>query len=108
MAVNVHVPIPLRRLTQGQAQVRLDAATVRELLDRLEAAYPGMGAKLRDENGSVHRYINIYVGDEDLRFLEGLDTPLKDGDRVAIVPAVAGGGEGRRGPMAREGGACWR
>jgi sulfur-carrier protein len=92
MAVNVHIPIPLRRLTQGQAQVKIEAPTVRELLAGLESAYPGLGAKLCDENGAVHRYINVYVGDEDIRFLAGLDTALDDGDRVAIVPAIAGGG----------------
>jgi sulfur-carrier protein len=92
MVVNVHIPIPLRKLTRGQAQVQADACTVRDLMDRLEAAYTGLGAKLCDENGQVRRYINVYVNDEDIRFLGGMDSALKDGDRVAIVPAIAGGG----------------
>lgn len=91
MPVTVHVPTPLRRLTQGQARVEVTAATVSELLTALEAAHPGMAEKLLDENGAVRRYINLYVNDEDIRFLQGMATPLADGDAIAIVPAIAGG-----------------
>lgn len=91
MPVTVHVPTPLRRLTDGQARVEVIAGTVSELLAALEAAHPGMAEKLLDENGSVRRYVNLYVNDEDIRFLQGMATPLADGDVIAIVPAIAGG-----------------
>ncbi|MFA6110606.1 MAG: ubiquitin-like small modifier protein 1 [Candidatus Latescibacterota bacterium] len=91
MPVYVHLPTPLRRLTQGQARVEVTAATVSELLAALEAAHPGMAEKLLDENGAVRRYVNLYVNDEDIRFLQGMATPLVDGDAIAIVPAIAGG-----------------
>jgi molybdopterin synthase sulfur carrier subunit len=91
MPVTVHVPTPLRRLTAGQARVEVVAGTVSELLTALEAAYPGMAEKLLDENGAIRRYVNLYVNDEDIRFLQGTATPLADGDAIAIVPAIAGG-----------------
>jgi len=91
MPVSVLVPTPLRNLTQNQDTVALQADTVSGLVDALESAYPGMGGRLRGEDGSLRRFINIYVNDEDIRFLQGADTPLKDGDQVSIVPAIAGG-----------------
>jgi len=92
MAVTVHVPTPLRKLTGNQSEVQAEAATVAELIDNLESAHAGIKEKLLDESGDIRRYVNIYVNDEDVRFLDGKDTSLKDGDSVSIVPAIAGGG----------------
>lgn len=91
MPVTVRIPTVLRHLTGGADSVQLQAASVAALLDALEAAHPGCRARLCDEQGALRRHINIFVGDEDIRFLEGLATPLKDGDQVDIVPAIAGG-----------------
>ncbi len=91
MAVSVLVPTPLRNLTQGQDTVEVEAASVSALVDGLEAQYPGMGGRLRGDDGTLRRFINIYVNDEDVRFLQGAETPLQDGDQVSIVPAIAGG-----------------
>ena len=91
MAVTVHVPTPLRKLTGNQSEVQAEAATVAELVDNLESAHAGIKEKLFDESGDIRRYVNIYVNDEDVRFLDGKDTSLRDGDSVSIVPAIAGG-----------------
>ena len=92
MAVTVHVPTPLRTLTNNQAEVEAEAGSVEELIQNLESAYAGIKEKLVDESGDVRRYVNIYVNDEDIRFLDGTGTPLKAGDKVTVVPAIAGGG----------------
>ena len=91
MAVFVRIPTPLRRLTGGQEQVAAEGSTVGALLVDLAARYPGIGERLQDEQGEIRRFINIYVNDEDVRFLQGLATPLGEGDLVSIVPAIAGG-----------------
>ena len=91
MAVTVHVPTPLRKLTGNQSEVQAEAATVAELVDNLESAHAGIKEKLLDESGDIRRYVNIYVNDEDIRFLDCKDTSLRDGDSVSIVPAIAGG-----------------
>ena len=91
MPVTVHVPTPLRKLTQNQAEVQIDAGSVSELVDSLESAHAGIREKLVDDGGDIRRYVNIYVNDEDIRFLDGKDTALSDGDSVSIVPAIAGG-----------------
>ncbi len=91
MPTTVHVPTPLRKLTNSQAEVEIDAGTVKELMANLEKSYNGIGEKLLDETGAIRRYVNVYVNDEDILFLDGMDTPLKDGDSVSIVPAIAGG-----------------
>ena len=91
MPVSVLIPTPLRNLTQNEDTVQAEASNVNELVNTLEAAYPGIGGRLRGEDGTLRRFINIYVNDEDIRFLQGADTPLKDGDQVSIVPAIAGG-----------------
>ena len=91
MAVSVLVPTPLRNLTGGNDTVSVEAQNVSALVDALEQQHPGMGGRLRGEDGVLRRFINIYVNDEDIRFLQGADTPLKDGDQVSIVPAIAGG-----------------
>ena len=91
MPITVQVPTPLRKLTGNQAEVSVEAATVQELVDGLEAAHAGIRDKLVDEAGEIRRYVNVYVNDEDIRFLDGAETLLKDGDSVSIVPAIAGG-----------------
>jgi sulfur-carrier protein len=90
MAITVRIPTPLRTLTGGQETVLMEAKSVRDLVDSLESAHPGMKDRLMDEKG-VRRFVNLYVGDEDIRFLDGLETELKDGEEVSIVPAIAGG-----------------
>lgn len=91
MPVKVRIPTPLRKLTNGQEEVSVEAKTVGELIDALEKNYPGMKERLCDETGKVRRFINLYLNEEDIRFLQNLDTQLKDGDEVSIIPAIAGG-----------------
>ncbi len=86
----VRIPTPLRTLTGGEASVSVDGATVGELIENLEKAHPGMRDRLLDEKG-VRRFVNVYVGDEDIRFLDGLETAVEDGTEISIVPAIAGG-----------------
>ena len=90
MAITVRIPTPLRTLTGGLDEVSANGATVRAVIDDLESHYPGMRDRLCDDKG-VRRFVNIYANDEDIRFLENLDTALKDGDSMQIVPAIAGG-----------------
>jgi len=90
MAVTVRIPTPLRTLTGGADEVSVDGGTVSEVIERLEASHPGMKARLCDDKG-VRRFVNIYANDEDIRFLDNLETALKDGDTLSIVPAIAGG-----------------
>jgi len=96
MSITVRIPTPLRKLTDGADEVRVDAASVGELIDNLEAAHPGLKERLCDEVGEIRRFVNIDVNAEDVRFLKGKDTPLSDGDQVSIVPAIAGGRSGGR------------
>jgi sulfur-carrier protein len=91
VSVRVRIPTPLRSATDGQAEVSVESPTVGDVLAQLEARYPGMKGRLRDEGGAVRRFVNLYVNGEDVRFLDGLGTSLKAGDEVSIVPAVAGG-----------------
>ena len=91
MAVNVRIPTPLRKFTGDQSDVEVDGGTVGEVVDNLESSYGGIKEKLIDETGAVRRFVNIYVNDEDIRFLDGPETAVKDGDSVTIVPAIAGG-----------------
>ena len=91
MPVTVHVPTPLRKLTGNQAEVQTQAGSVAELVDSLEGSHAGIKERLVDEEGEIRRYVNIYVNEEDIRFLDGKETVLKDGDSVSIVPAIAGG-----------------
>ena len=95
MSILVRIPSPLRRLTGGQSEVTADGATVSELLNTLEQRFPGIKERLYDEAGQLRRFVNIYINEEDIRFLKGKDTPLKDGDEVSIIPAMAGGAEGK-------------
>jgi molybdopterin synthase sulfur carrier subunit len=91
MSVVVKIPAPLRSLTGNQESVTADGASLQECINGLDSAYPGIKERLCDESGQLRRFINIYVNGEDVRFLSGLATPLKQGDEVSIVPAVAGG-----------------
>lgn len=91
MAIEVRVPTVLRQHTEGEAKVHADGTTLREVIDDLESRYDGIKPRLVTDDGAPHRFINLYVNDEDVRFLSGIDTPVEDGDIVAILPAVAGG-----------------
>ncbi|MEZ0343905.1 MAG: MoaD/ThiS family protein [Caldimicrobium sp.] len=91
MAVKVRIPTPLLSLTGGKKEVEAEGATLKELIEDLERRYPGLKERLCDEEGNLRRFINFFVNDEDIRFLQGEETPLKDGDVVSIVPAIAGG-----------------
>ena len=91
MAIKVLIPTPLQKFTKNEPTVDCDGSSVKELLDSLEANCPGIKARLCDEQGIPRRFLNFYVNSEDIRFLDNVDTPLKDGDEVSIVPAVAGG-----------------
>jgi molybdopterin synthase sulfur carrier subunit len=92
MPVRVLIPTPLQRLTDNQAEVVVEGSDVREVIGDLEAKFPGVKARLCDESGALRRFVNIYVNEEDIRFLKGEATALKDGDEMSIVPAIAGGG----------------
>lgn len=86
----VRIPTPLRSLTGGEESVQADGANVRALIDHLESNHPGIKDRLLDDKG-VRRFVNIYVGEEDIRFLDGLDTQLQGNEEISIVPAIAGG-----------------
>lgn len=92
MAVTVYIPTPFRRATNNKDRIEAAAATVGALLDTLEGTYGGLKGLVRNEGGEVHHHVNIYVNNEAIEALQGLFTPLRDGDEVAIIPALAGGG----------------
>jgi MoaD family protein len=94
MAVEVRIPTILRKHTDGEKAVQAEGDTVRDLLDDLDRRYPGIAGQLLNEDGSLHRFVNVYVNDEDVRFLGALDAKLEAGDVVAILPAVVAGGAG--------------
>ena len=91
MAVSVRIPTTLRPLTGGAAEVQVEAGTGAEALSALEISHPGFGDRILDESGQLRRFVNVFVSDDDIRFLDGLDTAVPEGGTVAIVPAVAGG-----------------
>ena len=91
MSVTIRVPTPLRGLTGGAAEVAVAGDTVAAVIAALDSAHPGTGARVLDETGALRRFVNVYVGDEDVRFLDGLKTAVEDGATVSIIPAVAGG-----------------
>jgi len=91
MEVLVRIPTPLRAITSGRGEHQIEAATVEEAIDRLDRVYAGIKGRLCEDDGTVRRFLNVYVNEEDIRFLQGLATPLKAGDEVSIVPAMAGG-----------------
>ena len=89
--IKVRIPTPLRPLTKGQGEVQAQAATISEMIETLNSNHPGIKDRICDDQGKVRRFVNIYVNGDDIRFLSNLDSPLKDGDEVSIVPAIAGG-----------------
>ncbi|MGQ9865927.1 MAG: MoaD/ThiS family protein [Pseudanabaenaceae cyanobacterium] len=91
MAVKVLIPPALQQLTRSQPTIECEGQSVREMIDALESHYPGFKARICDESGNLRRFVNFYVNSEDIRFLDGAETALKDGDEVSIVPAIAGG-----------------
>jgi len=93
MSIKVRIPTPLQKLTKDKADVLAEARDIRELIENLEKNFPGIKSRLCDEKGGLRRFINIYVNEEDIRFLDLDKTLLKDGDEVSIIPAIAGGAE---------------
>lgn len=92
MAVTVRVPTPMRRVAGGKRDVSADGENVSAVIEDLERQYPGFKDRLMDETGDLRRFINIYINGEDIRYAQGVDTPLKAGDELSIIPAVSGGG----------------
>ncbi|MBA3310220.1 MAG: MoaD/ThiS family protein [Nocardioidaceae bacterium] len=91
MSVNVRVPTILRTYTDGASEVSADGDALGDVLDSLDAAYPGIKGRIVDEQGALRRFVNVYVGNDDVRFLDGLATPVAEGAEVSVIPAVAGG-----------------
>jgi molybdopterin synthase sulfur carrier subunit len=91
MAIKVRIPTPLQKLTKDQGEVQVQAPNVRALIEALEKNYPGIKDRFCDESGRIRRFVNLYLNEEDIRFLKQEETALKDGDEVSIVPAIAGG-----------------
>ena len=91
MPVPVRIPTPLRKLTYNQEVVQVEGSNIREVLNSLESAFPGLKERICDEHNNIRRFVNVFVNDEDIRFLQESDTPIKTGDEVSIVPAIAGG-----------------
>jgi len=91
MSVTVRIPTTLRPLASGKSEVSVEGATVGEVLQNLDAEHPGFRDRLLDDDGNLRKFVNLFVADDDVRFLDGLATPVPDGETVAIIPAVAGG-----------------
>ena len=91
MSITVKIPTPLRKFTADKDAIVVEAATVGAALDALEGPAPGLRAKIIDDAGKVRRFINVYAGEDDIRFLDGLNTPVRDGAEISIIPAIAGG-----------------
>ncbi|MEJ7630516.1 MAG: MoaD/ThiS family protein [Nocardioidaceae bacterium] len=91
MSVSVRVPTILRTYTGGEARVPADGALLSDVLESLDGSYPGIMGRIVDEQGELRRFVNVYVGNEDVRFLDGLATPVEDGSEISVIPAVAGG-----------------
>jgi molybdopterin synthase sulfur carrier subunit len=91
MSVVVRIPTPLRKMTQNEAEVSAEGSDIASLIDNLENNYPGIKDRICDDQGEIRRFVNIYLNDEDIRFLQGQSTNLADGDEVSIIPAIAGG-----------------
>ena len=91
MSVSVRIPTILRTYTGGAAEVTAEGGTLREVLAKLDAAYPGLAGRILDESGKLRRFVNVYVGEEDVRLAAGLDTQVPPGTQVSVIPAVAGG-----------------
>jgi molybdopterin synthase sulfur carrier subunit len=91
MSASVRVPTILRSYTGGESEVSADGTTLSEILDSLDASYPGIKGRIIDDEGSLRRFVNVYVGNDDVRFLDGLDTAIGEGTQISVIPAVAGG-----------------
>ena len=91
MSVSVRVPTILRTYTKGESEVSAEGGTLSEVLDSLDSSFPGIKGRVVDEQGKLRRFVNVYVGNEDVRFADGLDTTTPDGAQVSVIPAVAGG-----------------
>ena len=91
MSVSVRIPTILRTYTNGESEVSADGGTLAAVLDSLEQSYPGIRGRIVDEQGAIRRFVNVYVGNDDVRFLDALDTPTPAGAQVSVIPAVAGG-----------------
>jgi molybdopterin synthase sulfur carrier subunit len=91
MPKKVRIPTPLRKLTNNEETVEVSAATIGGLIAELQARFPGIKERLLDDTGGIRRFVNVYVNEEDIRFLQNQETPLKEGDEVSIIPAIAGG-----------------
>lgn len=91
MAVKVKIPTPLQKITENNAEVECNGKNIKEIIDCLEEKYPGIKERICDENGKIRRFVNIYVNEEDIRFLNGEQTEVKEGDDISIIPAIAGG-----------------
>jgi molybdopterin synthase sulfur carrier subunit len=91
MAKKVRIPTPLRKLTNNEELVEINATNIGAAIEELQARFPGIAERLVDEKGEVRRFVNVYVNEEDIRFLQNRETPLKDGDEISIIPAIAGG-----------------
>lgn len=93
MSVLVRIPTPLQKFTKNQSEVQVEGETVSEVLGQLDEHFPGVRERLCDDQGAVRKFINLYLNDEDIRFMEGEKTGVKDGDELAIIPAIAGGAQ---------------
>lgn len=91
MSIIVRIPTPLQKLTNNKTQVEVVGNTIADIIENMESQYPGVKERLCDENGALRRFVNVYVNEEDVRFLEGISTKVEDGAEISIVPAVAGG-----------------
>lgn len=91
MTVSVRIPTILRTYTDGATEVETEGATLAEVLENLDASYPGIRARILDDQGALRRFVNVYVGNDDVRFLDALDTKTPEGSQVSVIPAVAGG-----------------
>ena len=92
MSVSVRIPTPLRSLTKGADEVKVEGKNIKEIIENLEANYKGIKERICDNEGQIRRFVNFYLNDEDIRFMGNINTPVKDGDHISIVPAIAGGG----------------
>ena len=91
MATTVRIPTPLRRVTDGQDKVDAEGATLREIIESMDSRFPGIKARICDDDGNLRNFVNVFVNGEDVRFMDGVDSATSDGDEISIVPAVAGG-----------------
>ena len=91
MPVLVRIPTPLQRYTKNQSEVEVEGKTVQEVIEQLDQSFPGVRERLCDDQGAIRRFINLYLNEEDIRFMDGEKTGVKDGDELAIIPAIAGG-----------------